>query len=455
MVGKIALGKYRLLRSLGAGSNAEVFLAEVVRAPKEWVVVKRIHDHVVKHAKFQTLFEAETRSMANFNHPYAVKLIEASLTDPIGPCLVMEYVPGLTLEEVLRKHRSLPPGRVALLLGYLCHALQAAHNAGIIHRDLKPSNLMVMNAGQETETIKVMDFGFAGFAAKPHIQLAELTGCGPIYAMGTPGYVSPEMIRGDPVDARSDLYSVGVILFEMLTGRLPFNYQTQEKLLAAHVKESPPKFHKIGCGHIPPAVDAVVQLALAKYPNERPQSAHVLADMFGQAFGEPLWEATAPPGWEDADLPMAEEVEEAPPVPKPRPRSGNPFEIAHEFEALMPERMAAAKLRGVIEDVNGVVLASEPGVIRMRVGLPPGYKDPAPGGSAVVGWLSGVRKPAVSRGQEPIELELQLEKRDPSQARLSVVVAFRPLKDYQPRDSVTWETRCDKLHAMLRAYLGT
>ena len=121
----------------------------------------------------------------------------------------------------------------------------------------------------------------------------------------------------------------------------------------------------------------------------------------------------------------------------------------------MPERMAAAKLRGFIEDVNGVVLASEPGVIRMRVGVPPGYKEPPPGGSAVLGWLSSVRKPAVSRGQEPIELELQMEKRDPSQPRLSVVVAFRPLKDYQPRDADLWETRCDKLHTMLRAYLGT
>ena len=453
MVGKIALGKYRLLRSLGAGSNAEVFLAEVVRSPKEWVVVKRVHDHVVKHAKFQTLFEAEVRSMANFSHPYAVKLIEASLADPIGPCLVMEYVPGVTLEEYLRVHRAVAPGRVALLLGYLCHALQAAHDAGIVHRDLKPSNLMVVNAGTENETIKVMDFGFAGFAAKPHIQLAELTGIGPIHAMGTPGYVSPEMIRGDAVDSRSDLYSVGVILFEMLSGRLPFNYTTQEKLLEAHVKEPPPRLHKIGRGHVPPAVDAAVQLALSKYPNERPQSARELADMVGRAFNEPLWEATAPPGWED--LPMAEEADDTVPLPPPPRRSSNPFEIAHEFEAFMPERLAAAKLRGFIEDLNGVVLESEPGLIRMRVGVPPGYKEPAPGGSAVIGWLSGIRRPPVGRGQEPIELELQMEKRDPSQPRLSVVVAFRPLKDYQPRDADQWETRCDKLHTMLRAYLGT
>ena len=199
-------------------------------------MVKRIHDSVVAHPKFRQMFEAEVRSMANFDHPYAVGLIEAALDDPIGPCLVMEYVPGITLEAVSRdRHkRQLEPERVGRLLGCFCHALQAAHTAGIVHRDLKPSNLMVVNPDTLQETVKVMDFGFAGFAAKPHIQLAELTGHGPIYAIGTPGYVSPEMIRGDRVDGRSDLYSVGVILFEMLTGRLPFDARmSRTGLLAA------------------------------------------------------------------------------------------------------------------------------------------------------------------------------------------------------------------------------
>src|SRR3954471_4827012 len=101
MLGQLALGKYRLQRSLGQGSNAAVFLAEPVRYPRQRVVVKRIHDHVVTHPKFRQLFEAEVRSMANFVHPYAVRFLEASLDDPIGPCLVMEYVPGITLEDLV------------------------------------------------------------------------------------------------------------------------------------------------------------------------------------------------------------------------------------------------------------------------------------------------------------------------------------------------------------------
>ncbi len=451
MVGKTALGRYRLLRSLGSGSNAEVFLAEPIYHPQYRVVVKRVHDHVVEHPKFRQMFEAEVRSMANFDHPYAVGLIEASLDDPIGPCLVMEFVPGITLEDLLARHKRLEPERVAILLGCMCHALQAAHAAGIVHRDLKPSNLMVTNPDTPNELLKVMDFGFAGFSAKPHIQLAELTGHGPIYAIGTPGYVSPEMIRGDRVDGRSDLYSVGVILFEMLTGRLPFNYDHQEKLLRAHIKEPPPRFHKIGSGNLPPALEGVVQLALSKYPNERQQSAQELAVGFGRALNADLWAVIAPEGWEPPPSRVAEEA--APPVPVPElEKPSEPFHVTHEFEAFMPERLAAAKLRGFVEDFGGQVLASEPGVIRMRLGLPAGYKE-VKEGSGIFGWFAG-RRPPVPRGQEPIELELQMEKPDPNQPRLCVVAAFRPLKDYMPKDASNWEERCDKLHTALRQYLG-
>src|SRR5579872_1382307 len=117
MLGKTALGKYRILRPLGQGSNAEVFLAEPINEPSARVVVKRIHDHIIEHPKFRQLYEAETRSMAKFSHPYAVQFLEASIDDPIGPCLVMEYVPGVTLETMTTRHRSLDAERVGRLLG--------------------------------------------------------------------------------------------------------------------------------------------------------------------------------------------------------------------------------------------------------------------------------------------------------------------------------------------------
>jgi serine/threonine protein kinase len=451
MVGQTALGRYRLARSLGSGSNAEVFLAAPLSGPAEWVVVKRIHPHVVEHPKFRQLFEAEVRSMANFAHPYAVRLLEASLTDPLGPCLVMEYVPGLTLEALLARDRVLEPVRAGRLLGYFCHALQAAHDAGIIHRDLKPANLMVQNPGTPAESLKVMDFGFAGFAAKPYFQLAELTGRGPISALGTPAYVSPEMIRGDRVDGRSDLYGVGVILYELLTGRLPFDHDDQDRLLTAQLRDTPPRFAKVGAKHLPAGIEATVLLALSKYPNERQQTARELAQMYGRALGADVWAATEPAGWQ----PHTRAVEV---TPLPRAADQHPFDpyrITHEFEASMPERLAAAKLRGFVEDLGGQVLASEPGLIRLRLGMPAGYEQPQSAtGSGLFRWFRSAAKPTVARGQEPIEMELHMQKPDPSQPRLSVVVAFSPLKEFPPHDPRYWRSRCDKLNAILRQYLG-
>lgn len=448
MVGKTALGRYRLLRSLGSGSNGEAFLAEPLQFPQYRVVVKRIHDHVVTHPKFRQLFEAEVRSMSNFDHPYAVGLVEASLDDPLGPCLVMEYAPGVTLEVLLMQAKRLTPERAGRLLGCLCHALQAAHAAGIVHRDLKPANLMVLKPGHPDESLKVMDFGFAGFAAKPHIQLAELTGHGPIFAMGTPAYVSPEMVRGDRVDGRSDLYSVGVILFEMLTGRLPFQHADMERLLAAHVKEAPPRMHKIGCGFVPAAVEAVVQLALSKFPNERQQNARELLEGYGRALGLDLWSPLEPQDWEPPATP--------PPPPDPLAETASmptgPFNLMYGFTVSLPERMAAAKLRGFVEDFRGEVLASEPGLIRMRIGLPNAAAGKKPGG--LLGWFGAVGRPSIEKGQEPMEVELYMERPDPAQSRLNVLVSFQPMREYPPKDRGLWASRCEKVNAVLRQYLG-
>jgi serine/threonine protein kinase len=447
MLGKTALGKYRLLRSLGSGSNGEAFLAEPLGRAGDHVVVKRVHDHVVSHPKFRMLFEAEVRSMAGFDHPYAVRFLDAALDDPLGPCLVMEYVPGVTLEDLLRLRRRLDPDRVGRLLGCFGHALQAAHDAGIIHRDLKPANLMVVGPETPHESLKVMDFGFAGFVAKPHLQLAELTGHGPIYAIGTPGYVSPEMVRGDRVDTRSDLYAVGVILFELLAGRLPFLHEYQDKLLAAHVKEPPPRFHKIGCSHISPAVEGVVQLALSKFPNERQQSARDIVEEFGRALGENFWEATTPDGWVPPKrVSMSDTIPFAPPR-----AAADPFRFTQQFEAFMPERLAAAKLRGFVEDLGGTVLGSEPGLIRLRLDFPGANKASAKS-SGLFGWLNrSPSKPAT----EPVELELHMEKPDPNSSRLSVLVAFRPGQVNRNRDPHHWREKCDHLYTVLRQYLGT
>jgi len=443
----VALGRYRLQRSLGQGSNAEVYLAEPL-AGGPVVVVKKIHPHITTHPKFRQMFEAEVQSMARLRHPYTLRLYEAGIDPELGHCLVMEYVPGMTLEQLLQRRRRFDLERVGKLLGCFCHALQHAHDAGIIHRDLKPANLMVQRVGTIQESLKVMDFGFAGFATRPFIQPKELTGYGSIQALGTPSYVSPEMIRGDTVDCRSDLYSVGVILFEMLTGQLPFPYPEVARVLAAHVRQTPPRFAQLGICDIPPSIEEIVQLTLSKYPNERPQTARELADYFSHAVGWNIWEATQPPDW--VDLPQK-------PLPAPgdsrEQRLPDPYEVAYRFTVEIPERLVAAKLRGFMDDLLGVVVTSEPGLVIFRLGVPEGYQSKPATSSGLFSWFHRGR-PRVERDNEPIEVELRLYKPDPQQSRLDLTLCYRPLPEYPPHSMTIWKQRCDKLNALIRKYLG-
>ncbi len=450
-LGQKFLGKYTAGKFLGEGSNAHVYLA-ADHAGRRQVVVKRIKDEAANSPRFRQFFEAEVKSMRRFNHPYIVRLIDASLDDRLGPCLVLEYISGVTLEDVLKREKTMSPDRVGRFLGPLAHALYAAQLGGIAHRDLKPANLMVTGYRTDAESLRVMDFGFAGFTSKPHIQLAELTGVGQATACGTPAYVSPEMVRGDSTDARADIYGVGVMLYEMLTGHLPFEQQKLEDLLEAHLRTPPPRFGRHGFGHIPPAVEATVQIALSKYPSERQQSMKELCEGFGKAVGWDVWGMTAPAGYshetteEDAiDLVTADELVPADPAI-------DPYVLSDRFEATLPEKLAAIKLRGFIEDAHGQVVESEPGLIRVRVEMPTGAADNPRSGSRVLAFLSGVmRTPAVAKGQEPIEIELRMQKHDPN--KVVVQVAFRPVRPYLPTDPEHWAGRCEAYYSHLRKFI--
>lgn len=444
-----AMGRYELSKFLGEGSNAQVYLAHDTKDRNRPVVVKRIKEHVTQNPKFRQFFAAEVQSMVKFVHPYSVRLFDASIDDTLGPVLVMEHIKGVTLEELMNRVGRFDVARLGRLLGPLCHALQAAHDAGIAHRDLKPANLMVTDAGTPRESLKVMDFGFASFAAKPHIQLAEITGHGAVFAVGTPAYVSPEMIRGDAVDGRADLYAVGVMLFELLTGRLPFEYNTVEEILSAHVKERPPRFSKIGSPHIGPAVEAVVQIALSKYPNERHPHARELAMAFEQATGFRFWDETAPTRQAVVAPPPPDSVARI--VVSAEHATSSPltdkFTLHDQFEAILSERLAAAKLRGFAEDIGADVLESEPGFIRMHLAAPKKPKSR----SAIMSWLGAFRGPAVEKGKEPIELCLTLSRLDPN--RVGVQACFTPFVDYMPDDITLWRERCESVYDILRQYL--
>src|ERR1700731_4233259 len=228
MVGRVFLGRYETIRLLGEGGMGRVYLARQLDLGRQ-VVVKVMHDQIASDPKFCERFQREMLMMARFQHPYAVTLYDASLNDPQGPCIVMEYIKGMTLDVLLQRNTRLSPVRVGRLLGQICEVLQAAHSEGIIHRDLKPANLMVVDPDTPYEIIKVMDFGLA----KPmvHDPEADFPLTSGDFTVGTPGYMCPEQARGEEMDHRGDLYSVGAILFELLAGKLPFSGESTMNVL--------------------------------------------------------------------------------------------------------------------------------------------------------------------------------------------------------------------------------
>src|SRR5262249_45529247 len=262
MQGRVFLDRYETIRLLGEGGMGRVYLARDAELGRQ-VVIKVMHDHIASDPTFRERFQRETLLTARFTHPYAVTVYDAYPNDAQGPFILMEYIPGETLDCVLARNRRLDPARVGRLLHMLCEVLQAAHSQGIIHRDLKPANLMVVDPDTPYEMLKVMDFGLAKLLGPQ----AKVTVTNHEFAVGTPGYMCPEQARGEEMDHRGDLYAVGVVLFELLTGQLPFAGRSTMDILLAHATEDPPSFAAAGAvGVVPPAIEAVVQACLAKAP---------------------------------------------------------------------------------------------------------------------------------------------------------------------------------------------
>jgi serine/threonine-protein kinase len=438
MVGRTFLNRYETIRLLGEGGMGRVYLARQLDLGRQ-VVVKVMHDHVATDPLFCERFQRETLLMARFQHPYAVTLYDASLNDPQGPCIVMEFIRGITLDVLLHRNGRLTPKRVGRLLQQLCEVLQAAHSEGIIHRDLKPANLMVVDPDTPYEMIKVMDFGLAKLLGPTGPM--NVTGSVTDFAVGTPGYMCPEQARGEDMDNRGDLYSVGVILFELLTGRLPFRGNSTMDVLLAHATEEAPAFDQVGASNwVPRPVEEVVQSCLSKDPNQRPPNARALFERFQAALEMEALE------------PEAATTQTTPYPGQPQPKTvtmplvaDGEDAIVHQLEAWMPEMIASVKLRGFVQDAGGEVLESIPGRIRVRLGNR-GSVYEAPGRSSFTRLLLGRRPPL-------IDLELRFERVESSrEGLLRIVVVLKPHGHYRADDD-EWRYRCGKIYCDLRAYL--
>jgi tRNA A-37 threonylcarbamoyl transferase component Bud32 len=301
--------RYKVETTLGEGGMARVYRG-TDQVLDRTVAIKVLADRYAEDDNFVTRFRREAQAAAALSHPNVVAVFDTG-DDDAAHYIVMEYVEGRTLGEVLKVQGPFDADRASAITEDVATALQAAHERGLVHRDVKPGNVMIDTEGR----VKVMDFGIARAAAND-----TLTQTGTV--LGTAAYLSPEQARGDSVDARSDIYSLGCVLFEMVAGRPPFTGDSPVSLAFRHVNEDPqpPSVYRPG---VPPQLEAVVMRALEKDPGQRYQSAEefrrALADFRGDGAATVPIGAPAP-GGDTAVMPTAAgtAADGAPPRPGPR-----------------------------------------------------------------------------------------------------------------------------------------
>ncbi|MFE3680287.1 protein kinase domain-containing protein [Streptomyces griseus] len=288
--GAVAGGRYQLRDLLGEGGMASVYLAYDSALDRQ-VAIKTLHTELGREQSFRERFRREAQAVAKLQHTNIVSVFdtgEDELGGALMPYIVMEYVEGQPLGSVLaadiRSHGAMPADKALKVTADVLAALETSHEMGLVHRDIKPGNVMMTKRG----VVKVMDFGIAR-AMQSGVTSMTQTGM----VVGTPQYLSPEQALGRGVDARSDLYSVGIMLFQLLTGRIPFDADSPLAIAYAHVQEEPVAPSSINRS-VTPAVDALVARALKKNPNERFPSAAAMRDEIARVLNASGGQTGAP-----------------------------------------------------------------------------------------------------------------------------------------------------------------
>lgn len=278
LLGTTLSGRYRIEKAIGEGGMGAIFMATQLSLGRAVAikVVKAVHD---QGSDAMRRFELETEVIARLAHPNIVQVVDAGRSEDGTMFLAMELLEGDSVRGVLRKQGVLPVSRALAIVEDIASALSAAHAGGVIHRDLKAENVMLVRAAGKQEIAKVLDFGVAKLTTKT--EAPPQTGSG--FVAGTPGCIAPEQMMGKSDEPRSDLYSVGVLMFEMLAGEAPFVASSSVELMMRHLTEPAPRVADVararGRPEVPAPVDELVASLLSKDPEGRPNSAEVLVDI--------------------------------------------------------------------------------------------------------------------------------------------------------------------------------
>ena len=366
LMGACLADKYMIEEHLGSGGMCDVYRARHVGMDKP-VAVKVLKAQLAADPKIAERFEQEARAASRIHHPHAINVTDYGIDKDKTPFIVMELVKGETLGQMLRSTGAFPVERAANILRQSCGALEAAHAVGVIHRDIKPDNIILAEY-DGSDWVEVVDFGVAKIQEDVN-RRASLTGENII--VGTPRYMSPEQCDDKPVDARSDIYSLGVVLYEMLSGEAPFEGDSSTRLLMAHAAEPPAPLRQKR-PDLSPAIEAVVMKALEKDPEKRPQSAADFAREFEQAAGlgqtaraglrgGAFSRISVPLGEDDLSTPVPDEANpaEADEATLVRPRSRHvDTPVNQAAETLYDQQRVVGRDSGIREVGRPIVVSS-------------------------------------------------------------------------------------------------
>jgi serine/threonine-protein kinase len=306
-LGKEVAGQFRIVEKIGKGGMGAVYKAEQPDMNR-YVAIKILHSRYLSRSDLVSRFRREARAMSQLSHPNTARVFLYGQLDDGACYFVMEHLVGQNLSQIVRAKGAMEPKRAIRIMIQVCGALEEAHQAGIIHRDMKPENIFITTQGGIRDFPKVLDFGLAKVTERQmRPGSMVLTQQGMVF--GTPEFMSPEQAHGKTLDARSDIYSIGVILYELLTGKLPFDAKQPIEFIQLHVNEPPiPLSERRPDVTYPEGLEEVVMAALAKKPEDRYPSAAAFA-----AALESVLQADAGEGG-SITLPTP-----APPAPKHEP----------------------------------------------------------------------------------------------------------------------------------------
>ncbi|HWP44335.1 MAG TPA: serine/threonine-protein kinase, partial [Blastocatellia bacterium] len=279
LIGTVLDDKYRLEEKIGAGGMGKVYRATHIQMDHT-VAIKILDPRLSSDHRALERFRQEAHAAAFIKHPNVVGVTDFGVTKATGIAyLVMEFLEGVELREKIHHEKQLDFEESFIIVHQVCLALNAAHTKGIIHRDLKPDNIWLIKSEDGIERVKVLDFGIAKLKT-PDVS-TRLTQQGMV--IGTPQYMSPEQCRGEELDARSDIYSLGVIIYEMISGQVPFDASSPMAIVLKHTSDAPPPLSEFR-PDVPAPIEKMVMRALSKDPKDRQQSAAEIAQQFEAAL---------------------------------------------------------------------------------------------------------------------------------------------------------------------------